>query len=201
MGGAVYEFCSKWTKLDETLAPYSDRSFARVFTRSGPVMMMIAAILSVVMILVATGGVIALATQGVQRTYLQHYGATAAGVIEAVVPDKPNYRGRVELATVTYRFTTAQGDVITDQMRREIWSVKGLRRGQAVEVLYAEGRPQLNLPRPGFANSGYMIYLSGLCAAMTIHLSLFLRRYLAWRRRGFAFGAIAQRCVISGALA
>jgi hypothetical protein len=201
MGGAVYEFCSTWTRLDETLAPYSDRSFARVFARSGPVMMAIAAVVSVLFILVATGGVIALVTQGAQRTYLKHSGSTAAGTIEAVVPDQPNYRGRVEQARVTYRFTTARGEVITDQMRREIWSVKGLRRGQTIEVLYAEGRPRLNLPRPGFANSGYLIYMSVLCAAMAIHLSLFLRRYLTWRRRGFAFGAIAQRGVITGALA
>jgi hypothetical protein len=188
MGGAVYEFCSKWTKLDELLAPYSDRSFARVFTRSGAMMMAIAAILSVVMTLVAAGGVVALATAGAQRIYLQHYGATASGVIESVVPDKSNYRGRVEQATVTYRFTTAQGEVITEQMRREIWSVKGLRRGQPVGVLYAEGHPQLNLAKPGFANSGYLLYMSFLCTAFAMHLALFLRRYFAWRRRKFSFG-------------
>lgn len=188
MGGAVYEFCSTWTKLDELLAPYSDRSFARVFARSGAVMMAIAAIVSVVMILLASGGVIALATVGAQRTYLQHYGATASGVIEAVTPDKPNYRGRVEQATVTYRFTTLEGEVITEQMRREIWSVKGLRRGQPIEVLYAGGRPQLNLAKPGFANSGYLLYMCFLCTAFALHLALFLRRYLAWRRRKFSFG-------------
>ena len=187
MGGSTYEFLSKWTKLDETLAPYSDRSFARVFTRVGAVMMAISAILSAVMIVFAAGSIAALAAAGAERTYLQHYGVTANGVIAAVVPDKPNYRGRVEQATVTYRFTTAQGDEITDQMRREIWSVKGLRRGQPVEVLYAEGRPQLNLAKPGFANGGYLLYMSVLCFAFAAHLALVLRRYLAWRRRGFSF--------------
>jgi hypothetical protein len=66
--------------------------------------------------------------------------------------------------------------------------VKSLRRGQPVEVLYAEGRPQLNLARPGFANSGYLLYMSLLCTAFALHLALFLRRYLAWRRRKFTFG-------------
>lgn len=188
MSGA-YEFFSKWTKLDELLAPYSDRSFERVFVRFGGTMMKISAVLSVVLIVVALFGFGRLAVEVAERSYLAHYGVAARGTIETVVPDKPDYRGRINWTTITYRFKAASGEQFTEQTRREFWSVKGIRRGQPIEVLYAADRPHLNLAKIDIGYVGYLQYMAVLCLAFITHLALYLRRYLGWRRRDFAFDA------------
>ena len=87
------------------------------------------------------------------------------------------------MATVKYQFETRSGEKISDAIRRSPRDVADVARGRRMELLYAEGWPQINLPRPGFRNSGYLTFMFFLCLAFDVHLTLFLIRYWAWRRR------------------
>ena len=106
---------------------------------------------------------------------------TSATIVD--IAFEPNRRGNLDWARVKYSFETHNGRNMSDEMRRFTSEVRHLSPGKQVQVLYAEQWPQINLPLPGFKNTGFIIAMGLLCLAFEVHITLFLVRYWNWRRR------------------
>lgn len=180
--GKAYDFLSKWTRIDDLLAPYNAGIFEKIANSYGHALM-VSAVVGLIMLCAGIAGLGSLAVTGVQRAYLAASGVETQAVVLDVVLDPPRRRKPSDMATVKYEFETRSGEKISDAIRRFPSEIADLSRGRRVELLYAEGWPQINLPRPGFRNSGYLAFMFFLCLAFDVHLTLFLIRYWAWRRR------------------
>lgn len=189
--GKTYDFLSKWTGIDNLLAPYNAGIFEKVANSYGRGLM-VSAVVGLIMLCAGLAGMGSLTIAGLQRAYLTARGIETRAVVLDVVLDASR-RGRPpDMATVRYEFETRSGEKISDELRRPPWEVADVARGRPVELLYAEQWPQINLPRPGFRNSGYLTFMFFLCLALNVHLTLFLIRYWAWRRRKSAALRLAQ---------
>lgn len=181
--GRAYDFLAKWTRIDELLAPYNAGIFEKIATGHGPRLMTVAAAAGVIMLcagIAMTGGI---AVSELQRVYLAARGVETQATVVDIVRDPPTWRGPSELATLRYTFETRSGEKVSDEIRRAPWEFAGLGRGSRMELLYAEQWPQINLPRPGFRNSGLLAFMFFLGLAFCVHIILFLIRYRAWLKR------------------
>jgi hypothetical protein len=182
MSGAS-DFLSKWTRIDELRAPYSARIFEKVATGHGRTLMAVGAVAGVLFGSLAVAATTAVAVTLMERAYLAARGIETQATVVGIVFDPPTRRGTSNWATLDYAFETPSGKKISDTIRREPWQFKGLARGRPVELLYAEQWPEVNLPRVGFENSGYLAFNCFLGLAFSLHVLLFLMRYWGWRKR------------------
>ena len=182
----VYEFLSRWTRIDELAAPYNARIFERVATAYGRTPMAVGAGFGIAMLIVSLGLTGVTAWYGVQRLYLAMHGIEARAAIVEIAPDPSNGRGarKDDMSTVNYTFTTGNGEIITDTIRRPQWELAGIAQRNGLAVLYAERWPRINIPRIGLENS--ILLALGLLGGFlfSLHIACFLKRYWAWRRNG-----------------
>ena len=178
----VYAFLSKWTTIENLLAPYNAGIFEKVANGYGRGLI-VSAVVGLIMLCVGLVGMGGLAITGLQRAYLAARGIETRAVVLDVVLDASRRGKPPDMATVSYQFETRRGEKISDTFRRPPWEVADVARGRPMELLYAEQRPQINLPRPGFRNSRYLTFMFFLLLAFNLHLALFLGRYWGWRRR------------------
>ncbi len=178
----VYDVLSKWTVIDNLLAPYNAGIFEKVANGYGRGLI-VSAVVGLIMLCVGLAGLGSLTITGLQRAYLAARGIETRAVVLDVVLDASRRGKPPDMATVKYEFETRGGEKIADTLRRPPWEVADVARGRPMELLYDEQRPQINLPRPGFRNTGYLTFMFVLCLAFDVHLTLFLTRYWAWRRR------------------
>lgn len=181
--GKAYNFLSKWTKIDELVAPYNSKIFERIAANHGRRVMAGIAIVAIVMLcpgIAITGYIVA---SGLQRLYLAAMGVATQAVVLEVILDPPSRRGSSQWATIKYVFQASDGNSISESIRRPPWEIADVVPGQRIELLYAEQFPWINLPRIGFRNSGYLAFLGLLGLAFVVHLVLFLMKYRVWRGR------------------
>jgi hypothetical protein len=181
--GKAYEVLSKWTRIDELMAPYNARIFEKVATGHGRTLMAVGAVAGVLFASFAVAATSTVAFTLMQRAYLAARGIETQATVVSIVFDPPTRRGTSNLATLDYAFETHRGETISDTIRREPWQFKGLARGSRMELLYVEHWPEVNLPRVGFENSGYLAFNCFLGLAFSLHVLLFLMRYWGWRKR------------------
>lgn len=181
--GKAYNFLSKWTKIDELLAPYNSEIFERIAASYGRRVMAVIATVALVMLCPGIAITSYVVVSGLQRLYLAAVGVETQAVVLDVALDPPTRRGSSEWATVKYAFQARDGKSISESIRRPPWEVADVMPGKPIELLYAEHWPSINLPRIGFRNSGYLAFLGLLGLAFVVHLVLFLMKYRAWRRR------------------
>jgi hypothetical protein len=116
-----------------------------------------------------------------QRLYLLHRGVEVQGVVEDMV-FHPAYVKRgmnIERVTVKYAFKTSSDEKISNSVERERSQIGGIVRGHPLQVLYVEGRPQLNLPRALFGDLGSFAFAIIPCFAGFAVAAFVSRRF--WR--------------------
>ena len=182
--GKVYDFLSRWTKIDELLAPYSAPIFEKVATGYGRTMMAVGAGVGIAMLIASIGATGVLAAYGLQRLYLVTYGVEVHATVVEIVTDPSSGRGRPasQMTAMTYAFTARNGETVTGTIRREQWEFAGITRRSKPPVLYAENWPQINIPRVGLRNSPLLAFSLILGVVFSVHMLCFLRRYRTWRR-------------------
>ena len=181
--GKAYDFLSKWTKIDELLAPYNSEIFERIAASYGRRIMAFIAAVALLMLCLGIAVTSYIGVSGLQRVYLAAAGIETQAAVLDVVLDPPTRRGSSEWATVKYVFQAGNGESISDSIRRPPWEAADVVPGKRIELLYAEQFPRINLPRIGFRNSGYLAFLGLLSLAFSVHFALFLMKYRTWRRR------------------
>ena len=179
--GKVYDFLSRWTRIDELLAPYNALIFEKVAAGHGRTLMAVGAVAGVLVGGLAVAATGTLTFTLMQRAYLIIGGIETQAVVDDLVHDTPTRRGTSDWATLLYSFESRGGEKISDSIRRAPWEFSGIVRGRQIELLYAERWPSINLPRVGFRNSVYLIFNSVLGLLFSVHVLLFLTRYLRWR--------------------
>jgi hypothetical protein len=180
--GKTYAFFSRWTRLDELLAPYNARIFDKVAAAHSRTMMTIAAVAGVVVLCAAVAITIPLAAALAQRAWLVTRGTETQATVVSIVRDAPSGR-RIPWAELSYTFETIGGERVSDALRRSSGEFAGLAQGRRLDLLYAAAWPQINLPRIGFNDTGFLIFATLLGFAFIVHIVLFLVRYRDWRRR------------------
>ena len=182
--GRVYDFLSRWTKIDELLAPYNARIFEKMAAAYGPRMMAVGAATGIAMLIVSTGVTSVLAAYGLQRLYLVTYGAEVHATIVKIATDPSSGRGRPSSQTtsMTYAFVAHNGETVTSTIRRAQWEFAGPTHPSRTPVLYAENWPQINIPRLGLRNSSLLAFSGLLGFSFSVHTVCLLRRYRIWRR-------------------
>src|SRR5258705_1109247 len=88
----VYEFLSRWTRIDELAAPYTARIFERVATGYGRTLMAVSAGVGIAMLIASLGITGVTAWYGVQRLYLAMHGIEVRAAIVEIAPDPYNSR-------------------------------------------------------------------------------------------------------------
>ena len=199
--GKVYGFLSRWTKIDELLAPYSARIFEKVATRYGRTMMAVGAGVGIAMLIASIGATGVLATYGLQRLYLVTHGVEAQATIVEIVTDPSSGRGPPsrQMTAMTYAFTARNGETVTGTIRREQWEFASITRRSKPPVLYAESWPQINIPRVGLRNSSLLAFSLILGFVFSVHMLCFLRRYRTWRRISSAKTSVKAGIQLAGA--
>ena len=108
----AYNFLSKWTKIDELLAPYNSEIFERIAASHGRRIMAVIATAAVVMLCPGIAITSYVVASGLQRLYLAAVGVETQAVVLDVVLDPPTRRGSSEWATVKYAFQARNGKSI-----------------------------------------------------------------------------------------
>lgn len=182
----VYDFLSRWTKIDELLAPYNARIFEKIAERYGRTMMAVGAGVGIAMLIVSIAITGVVAAYGLQRLYMVTHGVEVqASIVKiAIGPPSTDRRGQTSrMTTLNYAFTTRNGETITDTIRREQWELAGLAERSRIAVLYAERWPHINIPRIGLRNSSLLVFSVLLGFLFSLHMVCYLRRYRTWRRQ------------------
>lgn len=199
--GKVYDFLSRWTKIDELLAPYSARIFEKVATRYGRTMMAVGAGVGIAMLIASIGATGVLATYGLQRLYLVTHGVEVHATVVEIATDPSSGRGRPssQMTAMTYAFAARNGETVTSTIRREQWEFAGITQRSRPPVLYAENWPKINIPRVGLRNSSLLAFSLVLGLVFSVHMVCFLRRYRTWRRTSSASTSVKARIQLAGA--
>lgn len=180
----TYLLLSRWTHLDELLAPYNDGIFAKVASRNGVTLMRIAALVGMLMLVttLALGGLVS--SWMMKQIILDRYGKEAGAVVTMVATDVTTSRGsQTHWKTVEYEFQSDGGARVFGSVRNLASKLEHLTLRSRFVVAYAEAWPEINAPR---SVRNDMAWLSlGLLGTILFgfHMICFLRRYCAWSGR------------------
>lgn len=186
---STYKFLSKWTRIDELLAPYSDRIFAKVAEGHGPRMMGVAYGASFVMLAITLLGAAFLVTLASKQVALDVFGVTTTATIKTQSFDTTTDRrgDSTHWTTISYAFSAADGSVRDAQVRikrpaREPREPTGLSSGTLVSVIYWDRFPTVqSLVQVRENYFGLALGLIGFLL-FGVHTICFRSRYISWRR-------------------
>ena len=167
-------------------AMFEQRARERGYTpRTWGIFALVAIAIAVVLLTGAAG----FFTVAAKQLYLNVYGTETLGRVVDVSYRSNTFGRKTRWKTVTYEFTTPQGETIRAKLDRPVAELRNLPDREHFMIAYWERFPSISSPRGVQTNEA--VFLAPLYLVFGIHFALWSKRLINWRQTLIRPNAVA----------